>query len=89
MLCSTIKVEELKILRSIRVEERRMPDFLDEFESIPVGSLGIISMHGCEELGKHIDEYLVKWRAERQNEHKNTIAFVYINRFIFLYILHI
>lgn len=52
-----------------------MPDFLDEFESIPVGSLGIISMHGCEELGKHIDEYLVKWRAERQNEHKNTIAF--------------
>ena len=26
-----------------------MPDILDEFESIPVGSLGIIAMHGCKE----------------------------------------
>ena len=52
-----------------------MPDILDEFESIPVGSLGIIAMHGCEELGSKIDSYLVQWRAQRENEHKSTIAF--------------
>ena len=44
-----------------------MPDILDEFESIPVGSLGIIAMHGCEELGSKIDSYLVGERKEKMN----------------------
>ena len=61
-----------------------MPDFLDEFESIPVGSLGIIAMHGCEELGSKIDGYLVKWRAQRENEHKGTIAFAGYQRDTYL-----
>ena len=29
-------------------------------ENIPVGSLGIISLRGCEELGQKVDDYLVK-----------------------------
>ena len=33
-------------------------------ENIPVGSLGLISLTGCEELGKKVDDYLVKWRHE-------------------------
>lgn len=61
-----------------------MPDILDEFESIPVGSLGIIAMHGCEELGSKIDSYLVKWRAQRENEHKSTIAFAGYQRDTYL-----
>ena len=28
-------------------------------ENIPVGSLGLISLTGCEELGKKVDDYLV------------------------------
>ena len=44
-------------------------------ESIPVGSLGIVCLTGCEPLGEMIDRYLVKWRTERENEHKNTLAF--------------
>ena len=44
-------------------------------ETIPVGSLGIIALEGCQPLGKQIDEYLVKWRTERENEHKNSLAF--------------
>lgn len=44
-------------------------------ESIPVGSLRMIPLEGCIDLGHKIDEYLVKWRTERENEHKNSLAF--------------
>ena len=30
-------------------------------ETIPVGSLGIISLPGCKPLGEKVDQYLVKW----------------------------
>lgn len=51
-----------------------MPDD-SKLETIPVGRLGIIALESCTELGNKVDNYLVKWRAERQNEHKSTIAF--------------
>ena len=44
-------------------------------ETIPVGSLGIISLPGCKPLGEKVDQYLVKWRAERESEHKESLAF--------------
>ncbi len=44
-------------------------------ETIPVGSLGIIALKGCKELGDTVDSYLVKWRAERESEHKESLAF--------------
>ncbi len=44
-------------------------------ETIPVGSLGIISLEGCRILGEKVDKYLVKWRAERESEHKDSLAF--------------
>ncbi|MBQ4559190.1 MAG: ribose-phosphate pyrophosphokinase [Tyzzerella sp.] len=34
------------------------------FENIPVGPLGFIPVNGCQELGKKVDDYLVKWRNE-------------------------
>ena len=43
--------------------------------SIPVGSLGIIPLDNCKPLGQKIDEYLVKWRTERESEHKESLAF--------------
>lgn len=52
-----------------------MPDLITEFESIPYGALGIIGMPGCELLTDMIDKYIVKWRKERESEHKTTIAF--------------
>ena len=51
-----------------------MPDD-SKLETIPVGRLGIITLESCTELGNKVDNYLVKWRAARQNEHKSTIAF--------------
>ena len=44
-------------------------------ENIPVGSLGLISLEGCEELGKKVDDYLVQWRHESAHEYKDDIAF--------------
>lgn len=44
-------------------------------ETIPVGSLGIIALEGCRPLGEKVDQYLVKWRAERESEHKDSLAF--------------
>ena len=44
-------------------------------ETIPVGSLGMIPLEGCKSLGEKVDYYLVKWRTERESEHKNSLAF--------------
>lgn len=46
-----------------------------ELDTIPVGALGLINLRGCEELGRNINDYIVKWRKERESEHKSTIAF--------------
>lgn len=52
-----------------------MPDYTQEFTNIPYGPLGIIALPGCEELASKIDRYIVKWRAQKQSEHKHSIAF--------------
>lgn len=52
-----------------RREEKR------NLETIPVGSLGIIPLEGCRPLGEMVDYYLVKWRTERESEHKDSLAF--------------
>ncbi len=44
-------------------------------ETIPVGSLGIIPLAGCRTLGEKVNNYLVKWREERESEHKESLAF--------------
>ena len=46
-----------------------------EVQTIPYGPLGIIALPGCEELAAKIDNYIVKWREQQAEEHKNTIAF--------------
>ena len=44
-------------------------------ENIPVGALGIIALDGCKEMGKRVDDYIVKWRQEDGPEYKNDIVF--------------
>ncbi|MCR5771611.1 ribose-phosphate pyrophosphokinase [Butyrivibrio fibrisolvens DSM 3071] len=46
-----------------------------DLETIPVGSLGVIPLKGVRKLAEQVDYYLVKWRAERENEHKGSLAF--------------
>lgn len=44
-------------------------------ENIPVGALGLIPITGCEELGKKVNAYLVKWRKESENQHIGDVVF--------------
>ena len=46
-----------------------------QIETIPVGPLGLVPLKGMQELTKKIDSYLVKWRADRESEHKESILF--------------
>lgn len=53
-------------------------------ETIPVGSLGIIPLEGCKALGEKVNNYLVRWRTERENEHKSSLAFAGYQRDTYL-----
>lgn len=45
------------------------------FNTIPVGTLGIIALESSQSLGSKVNDYIVDWRNDRNNEHKTTIAF--------------
>lgn len=51
-----------------------MPDS-SNLINVPVGKLGIIPLKSCQALGEKVDRYIAKWRAERHNEHKDSITF--------------
>jgi len=46
-----------------------------KLETIPVGTLALIPLAGCREMGGMIDRFLVDWRTVREHEHKNSLAF--------------
>ena len=61
-----------------------MKDGIRNLETIPVGSLGIIPLAGCQPLAQKIDHYLVQWRTKRQNMHSDTLAFAGYKRDTYL-----
>lgn len=38
-------------------------------DNIPVGDLGIIALESCRPLGQKINDYIVRWRRERDHTH--------------------
>lgn len=44
-------------------------------ETIPYGTLGIIPLQSCAELGNKVDNYLSTWREQRDHESSSTLAF--------------
>ena len=44
-------------------------------DNIPVGSLGIIALDGCTEMGNKVNDYIVKWRHENGHAHKDDVVF--------------
>ena len=44
-------------------------------ETIPVGTLGIIALESSREIGQKVNDYIVRWRREREHTHASTIAF--------------
>ena len=46
-----------------------------KIETIPVGPLGLVPLKSCEDFAKKVDEYLVAWRNEREQDVKTDIVF--------------
>ena len=46
-----------------------------ELTTLPVGRLGLIPLDSCRPLGEKVNEWLVKWRKERENPELGTCAF--------------
>lgn len=44
-------------------------------DNIPVGSLGIIALDGCTEMGNKVNDYIVKWRHEDGHAYKDNVVF--------------
>ena len=44
-------------------------------DTIPVGPLGLIPLRSCTPLGNKVDEWLVSWRKERENEQTSSLHF--------------
>ena len=51
------------------------PRVESSLENIPIGGLGLIPIIGCEELGRKVNDLLVKWRKETTIKHKDDPAF--------------
>ena len=44
-------------------------------DSLPVGRLGIIPLKSCEKLGSRVNDFIVKWRKDRDHQEKNNLQF--------------
>ena len=44
-------------------------------DNIPIGDLGIIALDGCTEMGKRVNDYIVKWRNEDGHVYENDVVF--------------
>ena len=51
------------------------PRVESSLENIPIGGLGLIPIIGCEELGRKVNDFLVRWRKETTIKHKDDPAF--------------
>ncbi|SNU04531.1 ribose-phosphate pyrophosphokinase [Lachnospiraceae bacterium] len=60
-----------------------MPD-QSKLITVPAGKLGIIAMKSSEKLGEKVDDYLVKWRNEREHLSTEHIMFNGYSRDTFL-----
>ena len=50
-----------------------MPD-ASKLVTVPVGKLGIIPLQSCTSLGDKVNQYLVKWRKERNLNDNNFVV---------------
>ena len=71
-------------MEPIKNDDNRHPNTMEpikkhdkrHLDSMPAGSLGIIPVQGCEQMASEIDYYLTRWRAERESEHKDSLAYI-------------
>jgi len=52
--------------------DQRLQSDRDAIETDPIAPLGIIAMPGCEEIGRRVDGYLMRWRTEKDDSVEDT-----------------
>lgn len=52
-----------------------MPQYDYTIDAIPFGSLGIIALESSREIGDKINDYIVEWRKDRDNQNHSAIGF--------------
>ena len=40
-----------------------LTEWTSDLKSIPIGPLGVIAMAGCEDMGRRINSWLLKWNS--------------------------
>ena len=46
-----------------------------DLSTLPVGRLGLIPLESCQSLGDKVNDWLVKWRKERNHREMDSFAF--------------
>ncbi|MBE5928420.1 MAG: ribose-phosphate pyrophosphokinase [Lachnospiraceae bacterium] len=44
-------------------------------DKIPFGDLGLVVLESSRKIGNRVNDYIVSWRAENENEHHQSLAF--------------
>ena len=52
--------------------------------TLPSGTLGLIPLESCQEMGRKVDQFLVGWREKREHEHASDSAFIGYKRDTYL-----
>ena len=55
-----------------------------DLNTIPIGPLGVIAMAGCEDLGKKINAWLMKWNSLQETQDEEFYTMPGVNRDSFL-----
>ncbi len=58
-------------------------------DNIPIGALGIIALDGCQEMGRQVDDFLVRWRRESGHIYKDDVVFSGYERDTYLIDAHV
>ncbi len=57
-----------------------MLDYESMLRTVPAGKLGIIPLRGCEKMAETINDYIVNWRRNLNDDLKKNFAFADYNR---------
>ena len=57
------------------MEDNTMPRDERHTATIPYGTLGIVPLKSCSKMGEKVDDYLVQWREQREQENQSNLAF--------------
>ena len=61
-----------------------LTEWTSDLKSIPIGPLGVIAMAGCEDMGRRINSWLLKWNSLQEVQDEEYYTEPGVNRDTFL-----